>query len=281
MAIVTFWSSGKEQTGKTLSIVAIATYMAIEHNMKILIVSTGNNEKTLRNCYFDSQTGKKTTFGMFAPRTGETAMQSGMEGLVRIAKSNKISAQNIKDYTKVVFRDTLEILFSGSESQSQTDMSQYYPEIIKAAGQYYDMVLVDLDMNIESSVRRTIMKDSNIVIANITQRLASVNAYKEEKKNDEILSSNKTLILTGRYDRFSRYTAKNIAKYLGEKTIMTVPYNTLFYDSAEEAQVPDMFFNYAKNKDLDKEDKNYLFFQELIRDIEVLQYKIQELQMRM
>ena len=31
MSIVTFWNSGREQTGKTLSIAAIATYMAIEH----------------------------------------------------------------------------------------------------------------------------------------------------------------------------------------------------------------------------------------------------------
>lgn len=281
MAIVTFWSNGKEQTGKTLSMVAIATYMAIEHNMKILIISTTSSDKTLNNCYFDSQTGKKTTFGMLAPRTGETAMQSGMEGLVRIAKSNKVSAQNIKDYTKVVFRDTLEILFSGSEVQTQANMSQYYPEIIKTAGQYYDMVFVDLDSNIDEAIRRTILKDSNLVIANINQRLASVNAYKEEKKNDEILGSNKVLLLTGRYDRYSRYTAKNIAKYVGEKTVLTVPYNTLFYDSAEEAQVPDMFFNYVKNKNLDKEDKNYLFFQEIVRDTEAIQYKIQELQMRM
>lgn len=279
MAVVTFWSNGKEQTGKTLSIVAIATYLAIEHNMKILIVSTSNDDKTLSNCYFDSQTGKKTTMGMFAPRTGETAMQSGMEGLVRIAKSNKVSAQNIKDYTKVVFRDTLEILFSGSTTQ--TNMSQYYPDIIKTAGQYYDMVFVDLDNNIDEAVRRTILKDSTIVVASISQRLASVNAYKEAKVTDDILSSNKVLLLTGRYDRFSRYSAKNIAKYVNEKTVLTVPYNTLFYDSAEEAQVPDMFFAYVKNKDLDKEDKNYLFFQEIIRDVEAIQYKLQELQMRM
>ena len=37
MSIVTFWSNGKEETGKTLAIAAIATYMAIEHNYKILV----------------------------------------------------------------------------------------------------------------------------------------------------------------------------------------------------------------------------------------------------
>ena len=35
MAIITFLNSQKEETGKTMSIAAIATYMAIEHNYKI------------------------------------------------------------------------------------------------------------------------------------------------------------------------------------------------------------------------------------------------------
>ena len=45
MSIVTFWSNGKEETGKTLAIAAIATYMAIEHNYKILVISTGYKDK--------------------------------------------------------------------------------------------------------------------------------------------------------------------------------------------------------------------------------------------
>ena len=281
MAIVTFWSNGKEQTGKTLSMVAIATYMAIEHNMKILMISTTNNDNTMHNCYFDRKTGKKTTFGVFAPRTGEVAMQSGMQGLIRMAKSNKISADIVKNYTKVVFKDSLEILFSGDTTESQEDMSVYYPEIIKASNQYYDMVFVDLDANIEESVQRTILKDSNVVVANINQRLSSVDRFKQERQQSEILASEKTIVLAGRYDKFSRYTTKNIARYLGVKTVLSIPYSTLFCDSAEEAQVPDMFFNFAKNKNLDRDDKNYVFFQEVDRASQTIQYRIQELQMRM
>ena len=51
MSIVTFINNGKEQTGKTLSIAAIATHMAIEHNMKILLISTAYNDSTLSNCF--------------------------------------------------------------------------------------------------------------------------------------------------------------------------------------------------------------------------------------
>ena len=47
MSIVTFWNNGNEQTGKTLSIAAIATYMAIEHNYRILVISTGYNDRNI------------------------------------------------------------------------------------------------------------------------------------------------------------------------------------------------------------------------------------------
>ena len=53
MSIVTFWNDGKEQTGKTMSVAAIATYLAIEHNYKILIISTGYKKTSLNKCFFE------------------------------------------------------------------------------------------------------------------------------------------------------------------------------------------------------------------------------------
>ena len=38
MAIISFWSDSKKQTGQTMSAVAIATYMAIEHNYKMMMI---------------------------------------------------------------------------------------------------------------------------------------------------------------------------------------------------------------------------------------------------
>ena len=51
-------SNGKEQTGKTLSAVAIATLMGIQHNMKILLVSTAKDSSTLNNCFFPKHRNK-------------------------------------------------------------------------------------------------------------------------------------------------------------------------------------------------------------------------------
>ena len=53
MAIITFKSNEIKETGQTLSLVATATQMAIEHAHKILIVSTNFRDVTLENCFWE------------------------------------------------------------------------------------------------------------------------------------------------------------------------------------------------------------------------------------
>ena len=40
MSIITFWNDSRDQAGKTLAAMAVATTMAIERNSKILLIST-------------------------------------------------------------------------------------------------------------------------------------------------------------------------------------------------------------------------------------------------
>ena len=88
MSIVTFWSNGREQTGKTLSIAAITTHMAIEHNYKILVISTAYKEDTLDRCFWEERKIKRN-LGLFGPNTS-IAMEEGIVGLIKIMNSNKL-----------------------------------------------------------------------------------------------------------------------------------------------------------------------------------------------
>ena len=49
MAIIAFWSNEEKETGQTMSMVALTTYMAIEHNNRILSISTDFNDDTLEH----------------------------------------------------------------------------------------------------------------------------------------------------------------------------------------------------------------------------------------
>lgn len=279
MSIVTFWNTKKEQTGKTLSIAAIATYMAIEHNYRILVVSTGHKDKTLDTCFWEEKKVKKN-LGLFGPNT-RVAMEEGITGLIKIMKSNKLAPENITNYTKIVFKDRLEILqtYKGSQEEYR-QLSKMYPEIINLANNYYDLVLVDLDAEIDNQTVNQIIEASNLVVVNLSQRLSSINNFMEVKQNMPIFATKKVLLLIGRYDKFSKYTIKNITRYMNEKNkVSTIPYNTLFFEAAEEAKVPDLFLRLRKM--VGEDDRNGFFIAEVGRTVENIIYRLQDLQMKM
>ena len=283
MSIVTFWNSRREQTGKTMSIAAIATYMAIEHNNRMLIISTTNQQDQLKNCFWEENKTKKN-LGIFGPNAS-VDMENGVEGLARIIRSNKISPDLITNYTKVVFKDRLEILLGRSQknkqnSQTDANVEEVYPEIIAMANQYYDLVLVDLDYNVDEETRKTILQNSDIIVVNMSQRLSSIDMFNEMRQENQLLQSKKVILMIGRYDKFSKYNTKNITRYLGEKNkILTIPYNTLFFEACEEAGVPDLFLRFRKS--IDPEDRNAFFLSEVKRASENIVYRLQDLQMRM
>ena len=278
MSIVTFYNSSVEQTGKTMSIAAIATYMAIEHNYRILIISTTNKEDALKRCFWGEKK-KKKNLGIFGPNTA-LEIETGVEGLARVIRSNKITPDIITNYTKVVFKDRFEVLLGCEFPPSDgTVIETMYPSIVKAANQYYDLVFVDLDQNVDEETRKTILYDSDVVVINISQRLKSINKFKEQKEKNKVLASQKSVIMVGRYDKYSKYNAKNISRYLGEKNqVLTIPYNTLFFEATEEAGVPDLFLRFRKS--LDADDRNAFFIEEVRRASENIVYRLQNLQMK-
>lgn len=278
MSIVTFWNSGNEQTGKTLSIVAIATYLAIEHNYRILVISTGYNDRSLENCFWQQQKSKKRS-GLFGPNT-KLDIEDGISGLAKIMKSNKLSPDIIKNYTKTIFKERLEVLQTFKEDKKEyLEIRNFYPEIINLANKYYDLVLVDLDKQVEDDISEAILRNSNLVVINLSQRITSINHFIEIREQNQILQSKKTMLLIGRYDKFSKYNIKNISRYLEEKNkVSTIPYNTLFFEACEEAGVPDLFLRLRKR--VDDDDRNGFFMEEVKRTTENIMYRLEDLQMK-
>ena len=274
MSVVTFWNDGREQTGKTLSIAAISTYMAVEHNYRILIISTGYRDDTLNQCFWKEKKVKRN-FGLFGPNTNEI-LEEGIVGLAKVVKSNKLSPENITNYTKIIFKDRLEVLqgFRG-ETSDYDELEKTYPDIINLANSYYDLVFIDLDNEMNPSIREMILANSDLIVANISQRLTSIDRFMETREKTPILNSKKTLLLIGKYDKFSKYSIKNITRYMGEKNkVSTIPYNTLFFEACEEAKLPDLIFNLRK---IDEEDRNGFFLSEVKRTSENIMYRLQDL----
>lgn len=83
----------------------------------------------------------------------------------------------------------------------------------------------------------------------------------------------------GRFDQYSKYTIKNISRYLKiKRDIIAIPYNTLYFEAASEENVSDLFL---KLRGIDETERNGSFMKLTKEAGEKIIYKLQELQMRM
>lgn len=282
MSVITFVNNLNEETGKTMSLVAIATNMAIEYNNRILIISTTNKEDKIRDCYFEETQVKKNRLGIFGEVKRTIDTENGIEGIAKIARSNKLTPEIITNYTRVVFKDRLEVIFGTEKKETNGDLQEKeiveeYIDLINVASMYYDKVFVDLDNNIDEDIREQIINRSDLVIVNTSQNYKSLKKLKEDKAQSELLKSSRSLILIGRYDKYSKYNIKNITRFLEEKNqVLTIPYNTLYFEATNEAGVPDLFLSLRKS--VDSEDRNAIFIEEVKRASENIVYRLQELQ---
>ena len=199
MSVITFVNNVDEESGKTMSLVAIATNMAIMNNQRILIISTTNREDRIKSCYFADQNTKRLRFGLLGNRPQSIETESGIEGLAKIARSNKLTPQMITNYTKVVFKDRLEIILGVDKNKKQNiidddkEIAEEYITLVNVAKMYYDKVFVDLDFNLSPEVREKIVDSSDLVIVNSSQNYNSIfTTFIYHKKNDRSQHHKKT-----------------------------------------------------------------------------------------
>lgn len=279
MAIITFKSNELKETGQTLSLVAIATQMAIEHSYKILIVSTNFKDQTLENCFWELDKLNKPIFTNQAHT--QVGVTSGIEGLIKVLVSNKTSTEIVKNYSKTVLRDRLDILLSPETDnyEEYTKICSNYPEILRMADRYYDLVFVDLSSRMHNKEADDILAVSDLNIISITQRLKTIDDFIELRQNDEFYKKRNVILLIGRYDGHSKYNVKNVTRYMKEKkALLAIPYNTLYFEACSEGKVIDFML---KLKNIDESDRNHIFLSEANRADEAILYKLQELQMKL
>lgn len=277
MPIVSFWSSTKRETAQTLSMIAIACHMAVENNTKILMVDTNFNDPTIKTAFFP-EFDNSTKRAIKRLNAGKIDIGSGIEGLAKLLASGKNCGEVITDYSKVIYKGRLEAILSYF-SNDETEIArirQAYKDLIKQANQHYDYVFVDVPKGLDNSSTNEILNISDVIVFNITQRQRDIDDYLKIKTNNPIFKSEKMLPLIGRYDRYSKFTKKNIARDIGEKKeIPAVSYNTLFFENANEGQIGDYFLKFRKSL-ISSNDRNAVFVDEVANAADRVVFKTQE-----
>ena len=273
MSIITFISEDIKETGQTISISAIATAMAIEHNYRILLFSTEFIDKTLENCFWNSS---NRLTGLFA-KANVMDVSNGLEGLIRTFASNRASGDTIRSYTKPVLKDRLDILQAPKtvDFKEYMNISNYFSQIIDVANGVYDIVLVDLSKKMPKQSKDKVLNISDLVVVNFNQNLNSINRFLKLKQDNDFFKKSNVLLNIGRYNPNSKYSNKNVARYLREKNVpLVVPYNILLADDCSEGKIIDYFLKVQRMDGYDNKDT---YFVKQLRDTtQKLEYKMQE-----
>ena len=244
------------------------------------MVDTYFDNPTIANCYWDNKVvGQNLAIKKL--NQGKIDLGTGTSGLAQLVASGKDSPDMIKDYTRVIYKNRLEVL-TKNKANSETELARLegsFPDIIKTASRYYDYVLVDLQKGLNKQFVRDILEFSDIIIVNLTQRLLDLDDFKELTETNDLFKSNKVIPVVGRYDRYSKYSKKNIARYLGIKgEISAVPYNTLFFESANEGMISNYFLKFRMSL-MDSSDRNAVFIQDITSTTNYIIDMVKALQM--
>ena len=272
MSIISFWTEDTKETGQTSVAIAVATQMAIQHNKKILLISTYANNKEFDAAFWKPQVDRKNLLSFLNLNKKVVGLESGVEGLMKIEGTNKLTPNLITDYTGIIFKDRLEILagYNGLE----TDITDaFYVSLVKKASQVYDIIIVDLPKGV-NKLAQDILNISDVVVYGITQKRHSIDQYMSSRKEGYTSKMNNLLVYIGRYDRFSKYTQKNVSRTTKTQDLLyPIVYNTLFSDACDEGVVVDYFL---KIQTVTDKNRNTDFVDEIKELIKGILYKIDE-----
>lgn len=242
MAIITFWNDGKVETGQSMTVAALATTLAINYDYKILIVNTKQKDASLEYA-FESKNSVNNIFAR-----GKTDITTGIGGVVKAIASNKTSPEIITNYTKIILRNLELLTEKNCEEDEFRRYESYMKDILKLANKYYDIILVDLEGNIQEQRIKEILDMSLVKVATLVQNLNVIDNYIENKEKNLVMQEKNWIVSIGKYDGKSKYTVKNISKYIKDKNVYSIPYNTTFSMDAPEGKVADYIIRFKSVK---------------------------------
>ena len=267
MPIITFWSNNQKSIGQTVSTAIVATVTAIEHNYKVLLISADLNDKMLETCFGAQETNKEIVKGIV--KNNQMGLDSGIQGLLKLVDTNRVTPELIHDYTRIIFKNRLEVLYSPNVIEGEREEKEALlkmKNIIINAARYYDYVFVDLKKGIKYSEQLEILGLSDVIVANSDQNADSIESL---LKREEIQKMQRKIDLNMcRNDKKSKYNAKNLArKLLKKRGICEIDYNTLVLDASQEGGIPELMLRFRTLRNDDEISEFMAKVKNLIEEI--------------
>ncbi|GAA0853873.1 chromosome partitioning protein ParA [Paenibacillus glucanolyticus] len=254
MATVAFWGIRDGQVATTSNLIATATNIGMNTPIKTLITHTHWRKTTLENSY------KKP---VDSNHLSHSFTDYGIDALERLAKSNRLTPESIRDNTTPLIKGHLDMLYGTTKPDQDfhEQLIQAVPAILRNAENYYDLTLIDVPSGVTNELTKTVLQESDLVVVCLNQNLTVLNSFFENKEYPEILNQKEHLFVLGKYDDQSKYSVKNIQrKYRLKNKIYTVPHCSSFLDATNDSNVLDFFL---RNRHISSSHENSSFFAEV------------------
>ena len=278
MPIITFWSNNEKAIGQTVAASLAATVTAMEHNYKVLLISADFNDKVIEECFGAQESNKEIVKSLV--QKAQINLDSGINGLLKLADSNRVTPEVIHDYTKIVFKNRLEILYSPMnviDEKSKSHLMGEMKNIITNAARYYDYVFVDLAKGIKYSEQSEILELSDVVVGNIDQKLTTITELLKLEQFNRIY--NKFIWNICKYDKNSKYNLKNLSRtILKKQTICQTDYNSLILDATQEGGIAELLL---RLRTIRVDDESLDFVSNIKKLVEKIILKNQEMRYKM
>lgn len=278
MPIITFWSNNEKAIGQTISAACAATVMAMEHNYKVLLISADFNNNVLEKCFGAQESNREIIKSLV--KTPQMNLDFGVNGLLKLADSKRVTPEIIHDYTKIIYKNRLEVLYTPMNIQDneKKNLMQNFKNIIMNAARFYDQVIIDLRKGIKYSEQLEILGMSDVIVENINQGTETIEKFLTTEETKKLMAKNNVIWNICRYDAKSKYNVKNITRNsLKKQAVYETDYNTLVLEASQEGNIAELFIRF---KTLKSEDENSLFFKKVKELTEGILLKYQETRMR-
>lgn len=272
MPIITFWSNKEKAIGQTVSTALAATMMAIDHNYKVLLISLDLNNDMLENCFGEQESNSEIVKALV--QKNQINLDSGIKGLLKLADSNRITPELVHDYTKIIFKNRLEVLYPPidiEEDAKEQEIIEKLKNIIRNASRYYDHVFVDLKKGIKYSEQLDVLNFSDVIVLNVDQNIQTMDKFLKSKEYEKI--KHKLIWNICKYDKQSKYNCKNLSRTILKKQVVCqTNYNTLVLDSTQDGSLAELLLRFRTLKS-DEENLDIIVQTRKISEAILLKYQ--------
>lgn len=258
MARITFWSPDATMSGNTHAAIAVSTLMGITHKTSSILMQGNFNSRKIESAF--------TPYDMLKTSGVFENSNMGLNALIRLVTSNKLTADGIQNYAKPVLKGRLDVLY-GLNSKDEEDyiaLETNLSYITRKAAELYDLVFLDSPKSKDNKAVLNTLLESEIVICIVNQNSVKLDDFFEKVNSIEQLKNKEKIIIVADYDSNSKYNVSNIKrKYKVKDLLYVLPHNHQFSDSCNDGNVVDFFY---KNLNANPKDPNGFFIAQ-VREI--------------